>query len=198
VDSFLETKDPYMLASRLEMAILSNDKYFEEPLAVVRENDLLGRSSAFMDGFVQLLKFGTTPRPYVTTQMGRTMVLIWILGLPFAITNQHAKHIFEALILVFLVTYGFIGLTMADIELHDPLGNDPNDLEGARYTKIVIQAIEDYFTNGIVDGEEEAGGIKKAPSIRGRLNGSYGSLSESNRSILSISPTQFESGDEAV
>ena len=148
VDSFLETKDPYMLASRLEMAILSNDKYFEEPLAVVRENDLLGRSSAFLDGYVQLLKFGTTPRPYVTTQMGRTMVLVWILGLPFAITNQHAKHIFEALILVFLVTYGFIGLTMADIELHDPLGNDPNDLEGERYTKLVIQAIQDYADNG--------------------------------------------------
>ena len=117
VDSFLDTTDPYMLASQVELAITSHDKYFKEPLPLAKEMDLLARSSAFMDGFTQLLKFGTTPMPFVTTQMGRTMILVWVLVLPFAITNQHEKDIFEALALVFLVTYGFIGLTMANIEL---------------------------------------------------------------------------------
>lgn len=41
-----------------------------------------------------------------------------MLFLPFAIISDKDDNIWEATILVFLVTYGFMGLTLAEIEMH--------------------------------------------------------------------------------
>lgn len=80
----------------------------------------------------------------------------------------------------------------------DPLGNDANDLEAERYTNMCLNKIADYFENGVVDEP----GLMRSPSnrsIRGRLNGSYGSLSVisgSNRSVLSAPLSTSTAADE--
>ena len=65
-----------------------------------------------------------------------------MLILPSAVLNTHPTELYESLFLVFLVTYGFIGLTFVEIELHDPLGDDANDLETVRYLKLIKCDIE--------------------------------------------------------
>jgi predicted membrane chloride channel (bestrophin family) len=81
----------------------------------------------------------------------------------------------ECIIIVFLVTYGFMGLTLAELELHDPLGDDANDLEISRYTALTVQDIENSL------GSDET--IQRLLSVslnsddpRGRT-GDYGSVS---------------------
>ena len=39
------------------------------------------------------------------------------------------KNIYEPLCVIFLTTFGFIGLEYVCIELDDPFGNDPSDFD---------------------------------------------------------------------
>merc|ERR1711935_263383 len=95
-----------------------------------------------MGAYFNLIKFSTTPRPLIIEQMGRTLTFIWILTLPCAVLYGKPDEIYEALFLFFIVTYGFIGLTLTNVELADPLGNDPNDLETEKYLEIIKCDIE--------------------------------------------------------
>lgn len=104
--------------------------------------DLRAGVKAIMGAYFNLLKFSTTPRPFVMEQMGRTLVFVWILTLPGAILYTHKDEPYEALFLVFIVTYGFLGLTLTDVELHDPLGDDPNDLKTKNYLNLIKSDVE--------------------------------------------------------
>lgn len=133
------------LCFALEAAIKRNDEYLEKPLHINEQMDLLGKVNMFLDAYDGLIKNSTTPRPFPAVQMGRTLLLIWILSLPFALggkTQDDAKSLLELIFLVFLVTYGFVGLMMAEIEMHDPYGDDANDLEVKKYTRIILEDIE--------------------------------------------------------
>ena len=60
--------------------------------------------------------------------MGRTFVFVWAFTLPFVIV-QDISNIYAACCALFLMTYGFIGIELVSIELDDPFGDDPNDLD---------------------------------------------------------------------
>lgn len=79
--------------------------------------------------------------------------------------------------MVFLITYGFAGLLLAEVEMHDPLGHDDNDIETDRYTKFILEDIaqslgpkghssEDFFASAFaLSSEEEAQGKFSYDSI---------------------------------
>ena len=76
--SELEKSDPVLLAMQVDGIILAHDRYLRVdaphgPLGNVQLNDLLGRTSTFLNAWSALLKFSTTPRPFVTVQIGRTV-----------------------------------------------------------------------------------------------------------------------------
>ena len=60
--------------------------------------------------------------------MGRTFVFVGAFTLPLAVVGQ-ISNIFTACFALFLITYGFIGIELVSIELDDPFGDDPNDLD---------------------------------------------------------------------
>ena len=60
--------------------------------------------------------------------MGRTFVFVWILTLPLALVGD-IVNVYVASCAVFILTYGFIGIELISIELDDPFGDDPNDLD---------------------------------------------------------------------
>ena len=60
--------------------------------------------------------------------MGRTFVFVWAFTLPFAIV-QDISNIYAACCALFFITFGFIGIELVSIELDDPFGDDPNDLD---------------------------------------------------------------------
>jgi predicted membrane chloride channel (bestrophin family) len=134
----LEKKESHgeKLASFVDVIIQTNAQYLEHPLVIQETMDLLSKSSAFLDAFHALIKFSTTPVPFVTVQMGRTITFAWILFLPFVLISDPKTNLLEATTMVFLITFGFAGLTLAEVEMHDPLGHDANDIETDRYTKV--------------------------------------------------------------
>jgi len=139
-NSIMEGKDVMGCAMKVDATILTSEEHVEG--GCKNSAELLGRSAAIVGAYFNLIKFSTTPRPFVITQMGRTLVILWVITLPGAILSSHQTELYEAIFLVFLVTYGFMGLTLAEIELHDPLGNDANDLETARYLELIKNDIE--------------------------------------------------------
>jgi predicted membrane chloride channel (bestrophin family) len=82
-------------------------------------------------GFQGLKKLITTPFPFPLVQMTRTFLFIWVFTLPTVICysqDMNRKPYDEAL-LIFFITYGFIGLEYVAMELDDPFGEDPNDFD---------------------------------------------------------------------
>jgi predicted membrane chloride channel (bestrophin family) len=80
----------------------------------------------------------TTPFPFPLVQMARTFMFIYIYTLPFALLNL-ADNVWVHGAIVFLVTYGFVGLETVSIELDDPFGEDDNDFDnlGMMYVSIL-------------------------------------------------------------
>ena len=102
------------------------------------------------------------------------LIFLWIFFLPMAVLNTHKDELYEAMFLVFLVTYGFMGLTLAEIEMHDPLGNDANDLETERYCKLVKCDIEDLLGQNSLSSEGKLLMLPYSERLSGR--GSYGGV----------------------
>ena len=56
--------------------------------------------------------------------------------------------------MIFLITYGFLGLECVIMELDDPFGDDPNDYDDLTMAQMVFEDI--YTTICKVDGFEAA------------------------------------------
>ena len=87
---------------------------------------LFGSIDNFMGAYYGMRKFLTTPFPFPLVQMARTFMFIYLYTLPFAILDSVDRASVHFSI-VFLVTYGFVGLETVSIELDDPFGDDDND-----------------------------------------------------------------------
>ena len=121
----LGEKDPLLAAFKVDDVIVSYADYeLDHSMSPSREQGLLLMTASFTTAFHNLLKFSSTPRPFPMVQMGRTIILIWTISLPFVLVNS--DNLIWSIFLVFFITYGFIGLLYAEIAIHDPLGKDPN------------------------------------------------------------------------
>jgi len=169
-NSIMEGKDVMGCAMRVDATILTSAEHVEG--GCKNSAELLGRSAAIVGAYFNLIKFSTTPRPFVITQMGRTLVFIWVMSLPGAVLRDHKEGLYEAIFLVFLVTYGFMGLTLVEIELHDPLGNDANDLETERYLELIKIDIEHLLGKDSMSSE----GTLLTNAYHVSQGGGYGSV----------------------
>ena len=82
--------------------------------------------------------------------MARTFLFVWIFSLPFVLVRDVTK-LPALLMLIFFITYGFVGLEFVSIELDDPYGDDPNDFDVMGLAKIVFDDI--YVAVYDVDGK---------------------------------------------
>jgi len=93
--------------------------------------------------------FGATPFPF--EQVGRTIVLLWVFTLPFAMSTDNgslASHVF----MIFFITYSFIGLETISTQLEDPFGHDEIDIDNYGLAEVVYEDIYSivYMVDGIV------------------------------------------------
>lgn len=62
-------------------------------------------------------------------QMSRIFLILYVFTMPFAILSADLKLLDgQVILLVFLMTYGFMGLELVSTSLDDPFGSDPSDL----------------------------------------------------------------------
>lgn len=95
----------------------------ERPFAMYHTQQMVDQ---YMNGYYGTRKYLTTPFPFALVQMARFVLFLYVSTLPFALLSTDTT-IAQAILLLFIVTYGFIGIEQVSIELDNPFGNDPSD-----------------------------------------------------------------------
>lgn len=150
---------PIRISYLLRKSIHSNSTRLNNPMNIALEGRLLSSVDGFMNGFYGMRKFLTTPVPFPMVQMARTFLFCYVFTIPFTfLSDSVVSGIYHA-IAVFIITYGFIGLETCAIELDNPFGKDPNDLNNLALAHTCIEDV--YLTILDVDGLEFAEQLRK-------------------------------------
>ncbi|CAB9516660.1 expressed unknown protein [Seminavis robusta] len=122
-------RTPICVAQRVREAIVAHRSLPGDPIDTIREQMLLNCVKEFMDSYYGVRKYLTCPLPLPLVQLGRVFVLFYIFTMPAALLSPslNLKYI-QMVVLIFLMTYGFVGIELLFVELDDPFREDPNDL----------------------------------------------------------------------
>jgi predicted membrane chloride channel (bestrophin family) len=133
---------PIVLAYNLRQAILvqRNGEYLEKRMHVNEELKILGFVSDYVTAFHGLKKLITAPFPFPLVQMTRTFLFFWVFSLPLVLVHAIPQPV-QVMVIMFFVTYGFLGLEYVSMELDDPFGDDPNDFDDLGMAEIVFEDI---------------------------------------------------------
>jgi len=130
--------------------ISSQRELLKEPMHVQKELRLYFFVSEFVTAYHGLLKLVTTPLPFPLVQMARTFLFVWMITLPCVLVDS-IQQLPALIMVVFVITYAFVGLEFVSIELDDPYGDDANDFDVLGLATVVF---DDIFTCIIdIDGE---------------------------------------------
>lgn len=149
---------PVRLALSLRKTIMSSCKTLDEEMEGSEVNTLLGTVDGIMNGYYGIRAFLTAPFPFPLVQMSRTFLFLYLFTMPFAfladLTNPIGHYI-----VIFFLTYGYLGIEFVAIELDDPFGDDDNDFNNMRMCCIHLEEV--YTTILDLDGEEWADKLRK-------------------------------------
>ena len=127
------------------------------------ETKLLDFVAEFLTAFSGLYKTITTPMPMPLVQMNKIFLFVWLFTLPLTLCHTEMSHIIDSpvvtMIVVFMTTFGFMGLEFVSMELSDPFGNDPSDFDDLGHAQL---AMEDcYICIYRLDGKAWAKALRK-------------------------------------
>lgn len=105
------------------------------------EQQLIGFVDNCLNAFYSIDKMIHTQYPFPLVQMGRTILLFWIYTLPFALEHDNYS-ILGVCMLIFILTYGFVGLESACIEMSDPFANGANHFD---YITLAKNTVTDIY-----------------------------------------------------
>lgn len=132
---------PTVMAFFLQETIVRHreEEYCGERLAVNEELRILESVQEFLAGYHGIHEVITTAFPFPLAQMTRTFLFFWTFTLPMALVNT--GPMWQVMVIMFFVTYGFIGLEYVSIEMDDPFGDDPNDFDDWGMAQVIIEDI---------------------------------------------------------
>jgi len=99
-----------------------------DSLVLLEKIKLLDHVKCLVDAYEELLVIASTPLPFALVQMGRTFLFLWIFSMPCVLVGHVFKEVYSAIIFVFFLTYGFVGLEFVGTQMLHPFGDDENDL----------------------------------------------------------------------
>jgi predicted membrane chloride channel (bestrophin family) len=146
---------PVVMAYQLREAIMKNREIRSGGIFVHVNEELkiMEFVSQFNVAYHGLRKLITTPFPFPLVQMARTFLFVWVFTLPFALCGDILQPV-QVCLIIFVITYGFIGLEYVSMELDDPFGDDPNDFDDLTMSQMVFEDI--YITINQIDGRAAA------------------------------------------
>jgi hypothetical protein len=140
---------PILMAYKLRCCIdSSSDRVSDE----LRAFKLFDSVDTFMGAYYSIRQFLTTPFPFPLFQMTRTFLYFYIFTVPFALLNDAHTDPYAYHVVVFFLTYGFIGLELIAIELDDPFGDDPNDFNNLANASLAFD--DTFLLINQADGKE--------------------------------------------
>mmetsp|Transcript_47345 Transcript_47345/g.71667 ORF Transcript_47345/g.71667 Transcript_47345/m.71667 type:complete len:254 (-) Transcript_47345:288-1049(-) len=128
------------------------------PVHPNEEKYLLAYVDAFVTSYHNLKKLASTPFPFPLVQMARTFIFIYSYALPFALADSMIQPV-GAMLVIFFITYGFLGLEFVAMELDDPFGDDPNDFDNLGMARVAIEDI--YYNINKNDGAKSVEILRK-------------------------------------
>lgn len=149
---------PIRLGLQLRQAIINQRKELDQPFSWPEEGKLLGAIDGLMAGYYGIRSFLTTPFPFPLVQMSRTFLFFYLFTTPFALLQDVSKPIAHNVVIFFL-TFGFMGLEYVSIELDDPFGRDSNDFNNGRMAQVCFE--DSYMSIVDMDGEEWTDKLRK-------------------------------------
>lgn len=148
--SDLNLRVPTMLAHQLFQVIASLPQ-----LDSMQVKQMTDQVELFLDGFHGIRVYLNIPLPFSMIQMARIFLVLYVFTMPFAILSADLKlDDVQVVLLVFIMTYGFMGLEIVSTNLDDPFGSDPSDLPVIEQMKELMEDVMLMISQ--VDGQDAA------------------------------------------
>ena len=111
------------------------------PLEMLERMRMVDQLNEFTINYRNLLKCASTPLPFTLVQMGRTFLFIWTFSIPLVLRGV-VSEIYSAMVFVFFLTYGFVGLELVAMKLMNPFGDGRQDLNVSGMKQATAMGIE--------------------------------------------------------
>eukprot|EP00547_Thalassionema_nitzschioides_P001606 CAMPEP_0194210332 /NCGR_PEP_ID=MMETSP0156-20130528/8162_1 /TAXON_ID=33649 /ORGANISM="Thalassionema nitzschioides, Strain L26-B" /LENGTH=340 /DNA_ID=CAMNT_0038937661 /DNA_START=51 /DNA_END=1070 /DNA_ORIENTATION=- len=150
-ESLENMRVPIRLGYKLRKYVYSQKLCNSEPMDQIKEMKIIGSVDAFMGGFYGIITFLTTPFPFPVVQMARTFLFFYVFTVPFDLLTDKSGLVAHCII-IFILTFGFMGLEFVSIELNNPFGDDANDYDNLGFAYTCMEDIQCAILD--VDGHE--------------------------------------------
>uniref|UniRef100_A0A7S3LA19 Bestrophin homolog n=1 Tax=Amphora coffeiformis TaxID=265554 RepID=A0A7S3LA19_9STRA len=154
---------PLVLIYNLREIIMQHPLYLEYKMPVNEYRDLIHYVSAFNKAYHGFRDLVFTPYPFPLAQMTRIFLFFWVYSLPLVLLEQMA-NIYDTLVIVFFMTFGFIGVEYVSMTLDDPFGDDAMDFDEQGMAETCYEDM--YLTLYKMDGPESVGALRRRISQR--------------------------------
>lgn len=143
---------PISFCHILKQTIMTHPDALGYKLAVNEYRDLLNFVTKFQEAFRGFRVLIFTPYPFPLVQMTRAFLFFWVYTLPMVLLKDY--RLWSSLLIVLLVTFGFVGMEYVCIALDDPFGDETNDVDEHGMSLLVYEDI--YLAIYRTDGPKSA------------------------------------------
>lgn len=156
--SFIDenSRAPVTFAHVLRQVIMEHEHYLGYKMPVNEYRDLLHFVEQFISAFHGFRVLVFTPYPFPLLQMTRAFLFFWVYTLPMVLLKDY--RLWSSLLIVVLVSFGFIGIEYVSMSLDDPFGDDTNDVDEHGMSLLVYEDI--YLALYRTDGPDAAVGLR--------------------------------------
>jgi len=131
-------EDPLTMVQALRLHLyLVNDNF-----QLLERVTLINKLGEFVSDYRLCLQLASTPLPFGLVQMGRVFLCLWTFTMPLVLLQGPFSDMWSAMIFLFFLTYGFIGLELVAMNLASPFGDGPNDIRVSALRDAVFDGIE--------------------------------------------------------
>ena len=126
----------------------AGEPLLKAPMNEDEEFNLVDVVESFSSAYNKLCKTIKTSFPFPLLQKSRTILLFWLFTIPLSLMREDDPSTpYDDMLMVFIITYGFLGLEYASSEMDDPFGDDPNDFDNLGMAQRVyeVRDIESKF-----------------------------------------------------
>lgn len=120
-----EMTDPLTVVQCMRMHLYNGDVHLE----LLERVSLVNKLDSFVESYRQLLELASTPLPFALVQMGRAFLFLWTFSMPLVLLQGPFTDLWTAMVFLFFLTYGFVGLELVSMKLTSPFGDGIHDIQ---------------------------------------------------------------------
>jgi len=147
-----------MFSHILREVVMNHPDYLGYTLQVNEYRDLCHFVTTFNKAFHGFCVLIFTPYPFPLVQMTRLFLLFWVYSLPLVLVRE-LQSIMDTLVIVTLITFGFVGTEYVSMTLDDPFGSDVNDIDEQGMAELVFEDV--YLAICRSDGQAAAREVRE-------------------------------------